>query len=158
MTQSFWRIAAETPRYAADDLTGAGAAAHGGRWNQPGIAMVYASSSRALAALETLVHVQAGGLPFNRYLVRIDVPQHLIDSASRLDAASAPIAWDAEPAGLASIAHGSEWAKSAASALLLVPSVIVPEEANLLINPRHPDAGAITATKVRRWLFDPRLG
>jgi RES domain-containing protein len=52
---------------------------------------------------------------------------------------------------------GNSWAQSGASAILRVPSVIVPEEENILINPAHPDAAGITATKVRRWLYDPRL-
>ena len=72
-------------------------------------------------------------------------------------AGSLPVGWDAEPAGRASIQFGTDWVRSGTSALLMVPSVIVPEEVNVLVNPRHPDSAGITAKKVRRWLYDPRL-
>lgn len=154
MSKSFWRIAADTPLYEADDMSGAGAKATGGRWNEMGVAMVYAASSRALACLETVVHISA--LPLNRYLVEIDVPDDLIASAEVVDPDNL-VGWDAEPAGRASIAFGTEWAKSSRSLLLIVPSVIVAEEANLLLNPEHPDAGKVAARKVRKWLYDPRM-
>jgi RES domain-containing protein len=67
------------------------------------------------------------------------------------------VGWDAEPASITSIRLGTAWARSGASAILRVPSVIVPEEENILINPAHPDTAGITATKARRWLYDPRL-
>lgn len=158
MSLAAWRIAADTPRYEADDLTGAGAKATGGRWNAAGDALLYASASRALACLETIVHLNAGGLPFNRYLVEITIPRALWQSARRETVASLPVGWDAAPAGRASIRFGTDWLRSGASALLILPSVLVPEECNVLINPAHPDAAAITAAKRRRWLYDPRLG
>ena len=157
MSTSFWRIASDTPRFVADDMSGAGAEAIGGRWNEIGVAVVYAASSRALACLETVVHLGTGGLPLNRYLVEIEVPDDMMASAEVLDPDKA-IGWDAEPAGQVSIAFGTEWVKSRRSLLLIVPSVIVPEESNLLINPGHPDAGQISARKVRKWLFDARMG
>ena len=73
MTCTVWRIATDTPNYEADDLSGAGAKATGGRWNEKGMAVVYASETRALACLETFVHLNAGGLPLNRYLVAITI-------------------------------------------------------------------------------------
>ncbi len=152
-----WRIATDAPHYAADDLSGAGAASRGGRWNERDVAMVYASESRALACLETLVHLDDGGLPLNRYLVRIEIPQPLWAAAERATFLSLPVGWDAEPASITSIRLGTAWARSGASAILRVPSVIVPEEENILINPAHPDTAGITATKARRWLYDPRL-
>ena len=155
MNVSLWRIATDTTDYEADDLSGAGAEKTGGRWNRAGIPMLYNATTRALACLETLVHLNAGGLPLNRYLVEIDVPDAVWAIAEAATSVSAPIGWDAEPAGCASIAFGSDWAASKRSALLLVPSVIVPEEHNILINPAHPDAVRLTARKVRRWLYDP---
>ena len=74
MSEAVWRIATDTPRYLADDLSGAGAETTGGRWNEPGVPMVYASASRALSCLETIVHLGAGGLPLNRYLVKVTIP------------------------------------------------------------------------------------
>jgi RES domain-containing protein len=156
LTHAVWRIATDTPAYEADDLTGAGAKATGGRWNQAGAPMIYASESRALACLETIVHLNGGGLPLNRYLVRIDLVDAAWASAATLDP-SRLVGWDAEPAGRASIRYGTDWLRSARSLLLFVPSVIVPEERNILINPLHPDIAAVGATKIRRWTYDPRL-
>ncbi|MGI4733513.1 MAG: type II toxin-antitoxin system Prs ADP-ribosylating toxin ParT [Janthinobacterium lividum] len=157
MSHSFWRIAIDARTYAAEDLTGAGAKLSGGRWNDVGVAMIYAASSRALACLETIVHLNAAGLPFNRYLVEIEIADDLLAAAETADAASLSVGWDAEPAGHVSVRFGSDWANDRRSALLLVPSVVVPEEQNLLVNPAHPDAGRVRASKVRRWLYDPRL-
>ena len=157
MSHVVWRIATDTPDYEADDLTGAGAKATGGRWNTRGVAMVYASESIALACLETVVHLSAGGLPFNRFLVAIDIPDDVWSAARRETPASLKVGWDAEPAGRASLATGTGWARSAASAVLLVPSAIVAEATNILINPGHPDARKIKAEKLRRWLYDARL-
>lgn len=157
MSHLLWRIATDARTYAADDMSGTGAQISGGRWNDVGVAMVYAAESRALAYLETIVHLNAGGLPFNRYLVAIEVPDDVWAKAEVADPSTLAIGWDAEPAGLVSIAYGSSWAAGRRSALLLVPSVIVPEERNALVNSAHPDAARITARKVRRWLYDPRL-
>ncbi len=157
MSRTVWRIAADTPSYEADDLTGAGAKATGGRWNPRGAAVVYASGSVALACLETMVHLDAGGLPFNRFLVAVEIDDDVWSSARRETADSLKLGWDAEPAGRVSLAFGADWVRSAASAVLIVPSAIVPEEANILLNPTHPDAARLTARKVRRWLYDPRL-
>lgn len=157
MSRLLWRIGTDTKNYTADDLSGTGAKLSGGRWNDVGVAVVYASASRALACLETFVHLNAGGLPLNRYLVEITVPDDLWASAQVESAQTLPVGWDAEPAGLVSIRAGTDWVREARSTLLLVPSVIVPEEHNALINPAHPDARRIKSRKVRKWLYDPRL-
>ncbi len=138
-------------------MSGTGARLSGGRWNEVGTAMVYAASSRALACLETIVHLNAGGLPLNRYLVEIEVPDDVWDAAEIADSATLGIGWDAEPAGRVSASFGTNWVAANRTALLLVPSVIVPEEQNALVNPSHPDARRIGVRKVRRWLYDPRL-
>jgi RES domain-containing protein len=151
-----WRIGVDTPGYQAHELSGKGAELSGGRWNRPGTPLVYASISRALACLETVVHLGAGSLPLNRYLVTIELPQALWDAAIVLDPA-ALVGWDAEPAGQASLAWGEAWARGNRSLLARVPSVIVPEEHNVLINPRHPDTSQLQAIKQRRWLYDARL-
>jgi RES domain-containing protein len=157
VSQILWRIATDTKTYTADDMTGTGAKNTGGRWNDQGVAMLYASTNRSLACLETLVHINAGGLPLNRYLVEIEVPDDIWFSAEVATPTSLPVGWDAEPAGMVSIAFGATWVSQARSGIILVPSVIVPEEQNALINPGHPEAGRITARKVRKWLYDPRL-
>ncbi|NMG29632.1 RES family NAD+ phosphorylase [Aromatoleum evansii] len=155
-----WRIASDSRDYTADDLTGAGAKVSGGRWNREGVAIVYAASSAALACLETVVHLAAGALPLNRYLVRIDIPDEVFAKRTLFDQlAPAPqrVGWDAEPPGRISLLLGEGWIASGASAILEVPSVIIPEERNILLNPAHPDAAAITATKLRRFTYDARL-
>jgi len=157
MTYSVWRIATDTPDYTADDLTGAGAKNTGGRWNRSGNAVLYTAESIALACLETFVHLKAGGLPLNRYLVRIDIPDAAWRAAQSITADTAPVGWDAVPSGKVSLDYGDAWLASNVSALLFVPSVIIEEERNILINPLHPDAKGLTATKVRKWLYDPRL-
>ncbi len=152
-----WRIATEAPTYQAVDLTGTGAKITGGRWNSAGRAMLYCSTSIALAALETIVHLSQGGLPFNRYLVQIEIPDPVWLTRQKITATTAPTGWDAVPAGIASIQYGDQWLDNKVSAILDVPSIVVPEEQNALINPAHRDASGITATIVRKWLYDPRL-
>jgi RES domain-containing protein len=158
VSRTAWRIAADTARYPADDLSGGGANATGGRWNAQDHAVLYTSTTRALACLETVVHLNAGGLPLNRYLVEVSIPDPVWAAAQRETQASLPVGWDAEPASLTSIQFGTDWLAARRSALLVLPSVIVPEEFNLLINPAHPDAAGITCRKVRKWLYDARLG
>lgn len=155
MTVPLWRIAVEAPAYAANDLSGTGARTTGGRWNSKGTPVVYCATNIALATLETVHYLRSGGLPFNRFLVRIDVPDAVWDARQVLD--PLPGGWDAIPAGLAARTAGDAWIAAGGSALLLVPSVIVPDEYNVLINPRHADAAAIKATTLKRWIYDPRL-
>jgi RES domain-containing protein len=149
-----WRIATETRRYPAADLSGAGAARNPGRWNEDGQAMVYASLSISLAVLETAAHVNDMGLPLNRFVVRIDVPQPVWNAREEKTAASLPPGWSAIPAGVSSVKVGAEWHGSLRSAILLVPSVIVPEESTVLIHPGHADAAKITATVVRAFDYN----
>ena len=150
-----WRIAADTPGCTADDLSGIGAKVTGGRWNSKGVPVVYCATSIALATLETVHYLRAGALPFNRFLVRIEVPASVWLARQVLD--PVPGGWDAIPAGRSARRAGDNWSAAGKSALLVVPSVIVPDECNVLINPRHPDAAAITASTVRRWQYDPRF-
>ena len=157
MNRRVWRIASDTPSYEADDLSGAGAKATGGRWNKKGGAVVYCSETRALACLETIVHLGTGGLPLNRYLVAIDIPSALWAKARRETPGKLDVGWDAEPAGRVSIRLGTDWLNASSTAIMLVPSVIVPEEFNVLLNPAHSDAAAMTATKLRKWTYDPRV-
>ncbi len=155
MSLSVWRIAADTPRFEAHDLSGLGAQLHGGRWNRPGRPVVYAASSVALACLETLIHLNAAGLPLNRYLVRIDIPDALW--AARRELKGPPTGWDAIPEGRVSLDLGDAWLRAADSAVLVVPSVVVPEEMNVLLNPLHADARLLSANKLRAWRYDGRL-
>lgn len=157
MSRIAYRIGTDTPDYEAHDLSGKGAKITGGRWNEKGFAVVYAAENRSLACLETVVHLAAGGLPFNRYLVEISIPDPVWKAASKETPVSLPVGWDARPAGRVSIDFGTAWLKNGRSAVLIIPSVIVPEECCVLINPGHTDSASIRATKSRRWLYDPRL-
>jgi len=143
-----WRIAVETREYRAIDLTGAGAAAHPGRWNdkEP---VVYCAPTIAMAVLETAAHVDDAGLPLNRFLVAIEVPDDVWAKREEIAPTALPPTWAAIPAGRASVKIGSEWLAALRSAILTAPSVIVPEEWTALINPRHPDASRVTAAVVR---------
>ena len=157
MSVSVWRIAQDTKDYEADDLSGKGAEITGGRWNHKGTPLLYTSSNRALAGLETIMHLNAGGLPFNRYLVEILIPDAAWAAAQILTEKTAPVGWDAEPASKTAADYGDTWIRANATLLLIVPSVVVPDETNILINPKHADMGKVTARKVRKWLYDPRL-
>ncbi len=98
-----------------------------------------------------------GGLPFNRYLVETSIPDPVWAAARQETPTSLPVGWDAEPAGRASIGFGTAWVRSGSLAVLVIPSAIVSEEYCVLVNPAHADGAGISATKTRRWLYDPRL-
>jgi RES domain-containing protein len=157
MTMLLWRIATDTPSYRADDLSGTGAKITGGRWNRPGTALVYAAESIALAALETIVHLTGGmALPLNRILVRVEVPDDQWAARAIFDRA-AGVGWDVEPPGIVSLDWGDAWAAGAATLLAEVPSVVIPEANNVLINPGHAALPELRVTRVRRWTYDGRL-
>jgi RES domain-containing protein len=151
---TLWRIAAETRDYPADDLSGAGAARSPGRWNAEQDPVVYCAPTIAMSVLETAAHVDDHGLPLNRYLVEIRVPDDVWAQREEVEARALPATWAAIPAGRASVMVGSEWLASGRSPLLMVPSVIVPEEPISLINPRHEEASKITASVVRLFEYN----
>lgn len=155
--QAVWRIAKHTPQYSADDLTGGGAKITGGRWNSKGKPLVYAASTIALATLETLAHLGDSIAIRNAFLVRIDIPLTMWRRRAVIEAGSLDVTWVAEPPGSTTIVAGDDWIDAAAEPLLLVPSVLVPEEYNVLINPAHPSSRKITATVTRQFIYDPRL-
>jgi len=157
MTVHLWRVASDTPCWTADDMIGKGAASKGARWNHPGELVTYAATSISLAAWETRAHFGRGtALPWNRFLVRIDVPDEIWAVREALGR-PLPVGWDAIPEALVSRNLGSSWLKSGRSALLTMPSVIIDEEDNVMVNPAHPDCARIRATKVRRFLYDHRV-
>jgi len=149
-----WRIAAETRQYAAQDISGAGAAIHPGRWNDLGQAVVYCASTISLAVLETAAYIDDGGFPLNRYLIELDVPDLVWAAREECAPDDLPPAWAAIPAGNASVRVGAAWLLSKRSPILLVPSVIVPEERTALVNPLHPQFGLITAKTIRQFEYN----
>ena len=138
-------------RWAGSALDGSGAKAYGGRWNSPGTAILYASESIALAALELLVHVGRGQVLGSYRLFILSIP----DSSVRwLDASDLPL--DSLPVGTARLGDG--WVASGQSLALRVPSTIIPREHNLLVSPVHPDFAAVAGDAASEpFGYDPRL-
>jgi len=124
----------------------------GGRWNSRGIPIVYASSSRALALLEMLVHIDRDQAPLDFENYRLDVPDDAITVVPNL-----PDDWDASPPPAADRAIGDAWKVRGETLALLVPSVVVPQEMNALINPAHARFAEITVKADGRVNIDPRL-
>jgi RES domain-containing protein len=119
--------------------------------------VVYASTSIALACLETVVHITGDqGLPLRRWLVAIDVPALYWQQRVSLEPDQL-LGWAATPAGISSSGWGDQWLLAQGTLIALVPSVIVPEERNVLINPAHPGLSSLVATVVRPWTYDARL-
>jgi RES domain-containing protein len=145
-----WRITRSV--YAAYPLSGEGAARAGNRWNSRGVRVGYTSSSRPLAVLEMLVHVTREGVPDDIVLIPIDVPSALI---AELD--TPPKDWNVLPFGEPGRHAGDNWAREKKSAALLVPSVVLPAERNLLINPLHPDFSKVRIHTPERHAIDRRL-
>jgi RES domain-containing protein len=155
--RAVWYIATEAPDYGSDDLSGKGAEKSGGRWNRRCTPVIYASCSIALAYLETIIHLSGlEPLPLNRYLIRIDIPGTDWKARTIFDGAT-HVGWDALPAGLVSLNWGTQWLRSCKSLVVEVPSIVVPDEFNVLINPSHPGAAKLIAKGVRRWNYDARL-
>ena len=143
------------PQFAASALSGEGARRYGGRWNPPGIGCVYTAGSRALAILELLVHASPELLRVEYLLLEIELPDALIETGLR-----PPPHWDVHPVGRASQDFGANWLRhplAAAKAALAVPSMLVPEETNYLLNPLHPAWRDVHVAKQRRFRLDPRL-
>ena len=142
-------------RYAARALDGSGAKTYGGRWNSPGTALVYASESIAPAALELLVHLGRGEVLNSYRLFTLTIPDL---AALTLDDAALPADWRADPAPRSTAFIGDRWAASSRSVALLVPSTLIPQEYNCLLNPAHPGWAAIAAGATDApFGLDPRL-
>ncbi len=137
-----------------DDLSGDGARIYGGRWNEKGIPVIYASESRALAALEYLVHLPLVLAPPQLGVYTLSLPDDV--SVTSLRKTSLPAGWRTFPPPPATMAIGAKWARDGKTLLLAVPSVIVPDEINVLINPGHPEFRKIRK-RVKPFSFDPRL-
>ena len=148
---SAWRLT--KTRYLATAWDGEGARTSGGRWTSVGTAVVYTSATLSLALVETLVHVPSGVLP-----AYTAVPIEFDDSlVAVVDTADLPPNWKDQPAPPETRAIGDSWVGSSKSALLRVPSVVVPSEFNYVVNPRHPDFGRIRIGAPMPFPFDPRL-
>ena len=146
-----WRIIKE--KHAATAFSGEGARLFGGRWNSRGVPVVYTSSTYSLAALESLVHLNPS-VPFNYVASRIKLDPALLET---IPPKALPPDWREEPPPPSSKAVGDAWVREARSAVLALPSVIIPGESNYLLNPAHPDFSKVSIGKPEAFVFDPRL-
>ncbi len=147
-----WRLAKR--KYAAQN--GEGARKYGGRWNPPGFPVIYTSESLALAALEALVHTDSDLLPDDLVIFSAQIPDTL--SIQSLSSKKLPKNWKESPAPSALQSIGADWFHTSKTVALRVPSVVVSQEYNVLLNPIHSDFSRIQWEKVGPFQWDPRLG
>jgi len=145
-----WRLARE-PHW--KDREGTGAYLAGGRWTPPGTRVIHAASSIALAGLEYLVH--ASRPPVDLVLVAIDLPDHAPIDHPAID--DLPHEWSNPLPSERTQAWGKHWCDAKAALAMMVPSVIVPEERNLVINVSHAAMAQVAFARARRFAFDARL-
>jgi RES domain-containing protein len=147
-----WRIVKHC--HAAAAFNGDGARRFGGRWNRPGTPVVYLAESQALAALEMLVHLDEAPVMLGYATIRVEFDAALVEAVSP---EVLPANWRSE-AGLEALRTiGEEWYGARRSAVLKAPSVIIPTEYNYVLNPAHPDFGAVMIAPPAPFSFDRRL-
>ncbi len=149
-TWQVWRIA--DGRF--DPFSPVGASLVGGRWNSPGLGVIYGSRSYAGAMLECLAHAGIGRVPRTHVAVEIAVSE--VVAVERHDESSLPAGWDHADLRVAR-AFGDAWIRESRTAVLVVPSVVARREGNVLINPQHPDFSKIIAGRPEPVVWDARL-
>lgn len=137
----------------ANDLSGAGARLYGGRWNSEGRAMVYLASSRSLAVLEALVHLSPTNIPKDFCIVTINAP----DDFAEINPKSLPGNWKDYPEQNILKQTGNVFLQEKKHLLLKVPSAIVQEEFNYLLNPLHKQFDSVKILSKEPFSFDERL-
>lgn len=143
-TIASYRIVA--PRWAATAFSGEGVRKYGGRWNSPGRSVVYLAGSRALAALEMLVHLTTPDSRKKEYrIIEARFPASMVRDAPSLSV------------GIPSMRYGDDWIAAGKTLSLRVPSALIPEEPNYLLNPMHPDFTKVVIGEATDFHFDPRL-
>jgi RES domain-containing protein len=151
-----WRICRE--RYAESALTGEGARLAAGRWNSMGVAMVYTSWCLSLAALEVFVNLDPGNEPRDLVWLAVDAP--VDEEWRRRDEqefiSGLPQNWR-ERDDPDTQRFGDDWIRSGRSAGLVVPSVLIEGEWNVLLNPAHSDAKKIRVVEMKPFRFDERM-
>lgn len=135
-------------------FSGQGACDYGGRWNSPGVRIVYCSEHPALAALEKLVHIQdVEQLRQSYVLISVACPPELAETLSQ----RLPRNWTGEGARSKLRRIGDRWIASRRSLALIVPSVVLQRSSNILVNPLHPAFGQLQIGRPEDFGFDPRL-
>ena len=145
-----WRIA--DGRF--DPFSAVGASLVGGRWNSPGLGVIYASRTYAGAMLECLAHAGIGRVPKTQVAIEIAIPGEVVVEIH--NERSLPDGWDHCDLRVAH-AFGDAWVRDRRTVVLVVPSVVARREANVLLNPRHPDFKKITAGQPEPVIWDARL-
>lgn len=143
----FYRIA---KKEYLDDLSGEGARLYGGRWNKKGYSMLYFSESLSLALLEILVHLDFKYLTPDFGYIEVELPDTLIQPKVKVK--NLDSSWRNNPPPLTTQNYGSKWMESQKNVALLVPSAILPQQCNILINPRHKNSSKLKI--VKRGLLD----
>lgn len=138
----------------AGDLTGEGARLFGGRWNQKLTACLYASESRALAVLEYTVNANIDDIPRAMSITTLEIPDH---SLQELKIAELPGDWAVAPAPRSTKQFGTALLQKAEHLVLKIPSAVIPQEFNYLINPSHKDSVSITIVDIRDFVYDIRI-
>ena len=141
--------------YARAPFDGEGAYRYGGRWSSPGMRLSYASEHQSLAMLEYFVHLDRDDSPGDLVLAIADVPDGV--TRERVEIGNLPAGWrqSAAPPELTRI--GDEFAQRGEHCILLVPSVLAPNENNCLINPEHREFKKIVVRQVEPLSYDPRM-
>lgn len=146
-----WRIAQR--KYALDRLC-AGSALYGGRWNPVGVPALYCGASIAICALEKFVHVGQAVLP-PLVLVAVDLPDDCDIFAPTTN--DLPVRWDELPTSASAQALGRTWLEGGQTLAMRVPSVVLPEENNVIVNPLHQGYAQVQLTLIRPFTFDRRM-
>ena len=152
MIVSAWRIVKAA--FAAEAFSGEGSRLYGGRWNSKGTRIAYAAASRSLAALETLVNVERRQLDRKFVFCEASFDERFVMHVEGSDLVAD---WRKIPPPQALRDLGDRWVAEGQSAVLAVPSVIIPEETNYLINPAHEDFPEVRLGEARPFRFDSRL-
>lgn len=135
-------------------MTGTGAKLYGGRWNSVGVSVLYMASSRALAALEVLAHFTNVQDPESFCITVFDVPEDSVEDVKNL---TLPKNWNSYPSPSLLKKKGDTFAKNNKALLLKVPSAIVEDEHNYILNVNHPLLAKVKIIEIKPFLFDKRL-
>ena len=146
-----WRIS----KAGHESFDGEGARLYGGRWNHPGVRATYTSESLSLAALEYFVNLDTDLVPDDLVSVRAEIPTGL--EHKTIEAGDLPGNWRTYPAPEALQDLGTEWIRRCETVVLSVPSAVVPDERNYLLNPAHQEFSSIRVGSPRPFHFDPRM-
>jgi RES domain-containing protein len=148
-----WRVTRKA--HAEQPLSGEGARRYGGRWNHIGVAVVYSSQSLSLAVLEYLVNLPITDLPGDLVSIQIEIPNDLPRAAITIK--GLPDNWRTYPSVEELRDIGTAWIHKATVPVLVVPSVVIPNELNYLINRAHPLSDGIEIVSVDTFALDTRL-